>query len=525
MFRRAVVAVALLVGFYGLALAVSVGLFLVPFVYLYGVLVGVQGSGINLGAIVVGGLCWISAALIARGVFFMKRPVFEPPGPRLNPKDAPAFFAMLDEVAREANTAPPASVFLSPGADAAVSERTVHGVRERVLVIGLPIFRWLTVQELRSVIAHELGHYLGGETRLLGIVSWTRALFRSVLVSTHRPHNQRDALVGGMFDAARVIGAKLVGAYAKLYLSITMPASRDDERAADLLAGRIAGPRAAKSALEKVHLFAPVHDAYYDVHVERVARAGGLPSDLLGGLAAFHQHLRATGAEGALASEVRTAKTDPYDSHPALAERIAILDAVTTRVEEEDDRPAEVLLRFDIEAKTRDVLLKRLEEHRPRHVDPFVVVPWSDVASHVIAPSMLRESKRIVERLRFTYPHVHGPIQLLCLVTRLLEARQLEELAVAFNPELLMIHRNARGPAVGETVTMILQLLLHGALIEAGAPPSYAFDDVVLAYTWRDEKIHASRLAIGAMSDGAASARLLRLAADLEAAAHARIAS
>lgn len=518
-FRRAVVAIVLLLGFYGLALAVAGSLLAVPLLYLYGVVTGVRGATIDFGGIAVSGLCLITSALIARGVFFMKRPVFEAPGPRLNQRDAPAFFALLEDVAREVGTAPPATVFLSPGADAGVNERTLHGNRERVLVIGLPLFRWLTVQELRSVIAHELGHYAGGETRLLGLVSWTRALFLSVLESTHRPHNQSHALVAGMFDTARVIGGKLVGAYAKLYLHVTMPASRDDECAADLLAGRIAGPRAAKSALEKIHVLAPIHDAYYEVHVGRVVQAGGVPSDLFDGLGRFRAHLVATGTEAELVAEVRAKKTDPYDSHPALQDRIAILDAVTSwgsaPAEEEDERLAEVLLAFDVEEKTRDVLVAMLKEAGLER--PVVVAPWSDIAPQVLVPSVRRQAEAIAARLGPSYPQARGFAMLLGEVTRTLQAQRLEELALAVDPSILMIHRNERGPLVGQTVTMTLQFLLHGALAEAGAAPSYAFDDVVLTYTWRNESIQASRLAIGAMSDGAACARLLQLAADLEA--------
>ncbi len=37
--------------------------------------------------------------------------------------------------------------------------------RRRVMVLGLPLIQVLTVSELEAVIAHEFGHYAGGDTR------------------------------------------------------------------------------------------------------------------------------------------------------------------------------------------------------------------------------------------------------------------------------------------------------------------------------------------------------------------------
>ena len=43
-----------------------------------------------------------------------------------------------------------------------------------VMMLGLPLIAVLTVPEFRGVIAHEFGHYVGGETRLSSVIYRTR---------------------------------------------------------------------------------------------------------------------------------------------------------------------------------------------------------------------------------------------------------------------------------------------------------------------------------------------------------------
>ena len=40
------------------------------------------------------------------------------------------------------------------------------GRRRRVMFVGLPLLQLITERGLRAVIAHEYGHYAGGDTRL-----------------------------------------------------------------------------------------------------------------------------------------------------------------------------------------------------------------------------------------------------------------------------------------------------------------------------------------------------------------------
>src|SRR5207244_3243782 len=74
-----------------------------------------------------------------------------------------------DELAHIAQTRGPDEVRLVPEVNAAVMEQaSLLGLQsgKRSMMIGLPLLAGMSVGELRSVLAHELGHYGGGHTKL-----------------------------------------------------------------------------------------------------------------------------------------------------------------------------------------------------------------------------------------------------------------------------------------------------------------------------------------------------------------------
>ena len=162
--QRVVLAVALTVGFYALALglmAAMIWVLLQP---------KVPGR--------VFAFCIVGVAVIAISIVPWPRR-FIPPGPLLNPAGQPRLFAELQGVARAVGEAMPAEVYISPEMNAGVLQRR----RRRVMVLGLPLMQVLTVNEMRAVLAHEFGHYHGGDTKLGPWVYTTRAAIGRTLAS------------------------------------------------------------------------------------------------------------------------------------------------------------------------------------------------------------------------------------------------------------------------------------------------------------------------------------------------------
>ncbi|MBX3225346.1 MAG: hypothetical protein KF795_32880 [Labilithrix sp.] len=82
---------------------------------------------------------------------------------------------------------------------------------------------------LTILVAHELGHYVGGDTKLTGVLAYTEGAFRSVLASTERNALREGTThwaidVGGWI--ASVVGEGLVKVFARVYLGLTRPMSR-----------------------------------------------------------------------------------------------------------------------------------------------------------------------------------------------------------------------------------------------------------------------------------------------------------
>src|SRR6185437_11012238 len=88
-------------------------------------------------------------------------------------------------------------VFLMPDVNAWVAQRGgVMGFgSHRVMALGMPLMALLTVPEFRAVIAHEFGHYHGGDTRLGPWIYKTR----SAIGRTLRELGRRNSWLVAIF--------------------------------------------------------------------------------------------------------------------------------------------------------------------------------------------------------------------------------------------------------------------------------------------------------------------------------------
>lgn len=190
----------------------------------------------------------------------------------------------------------------------------------RILCIGAPYLATFSVGELRSVIAHELGHYAGGDTRIAGILAFTEGAFRSVLQSTEE-NPLHEGTVHWTIDMASklssFVGESLVKIFMRIYLVLTRPLGRKEELAADVLSAELAGRDVAIRALEAAHVTGPLYRLYLDQEVANVLDAGAIPTDLLDGYRRFRERLELHGKVEELTRLVQEEKTDSFDTHPA----------------------------------------------------------------------------------------------------------------------------------------------------------------------------------------------------------------
>ena len=150
--------------------------------------------------------CLAGAAIILWSV--MPRPDrFEAPGPELEPAKHPKLFQMIRGVASATKQEMPAEVYLVGDMNAWVAHRGgLMGLGARgIMGLGLPLLQTLSVSELRAVLAHEFGHYHGGDTKLGRFVygrAPPSAVRSRIWVITARSCNSRSSGTGSSSSAS-----------------------------------------------------------------------------------------------------------------------------------------------------------------------------------------------------------------------------------------------------------------------------------------------------------------------------------
>lgn len=244
---------------------------------------------------------------------------FEPPtGVPLTPREAPAVFALVDELCRALNTPRFHVVLLTDDFNAAVSQQPRLGPLgwyRNYLLLGLPLMQALSPEEFRAVLAHELGHLSREHGRFGAWIYRVRAAWMRLLQQ---------------LEAERHWGYKLfdwfLKRWAPYFNAYSFVLAREQEYEADQFAGRLAGKDAMGRALVGM-----------EVQSARLARgywpslfrqAAGLAEPPAGVFQSLRDTLRAPfvpedGRRWLVAALNRRTGND--DTHPALADRLRAL--------------------------------------------------------------------------------------------------------------------------------------------------------------------------------------------------------
>ena len=307
---RALIAVGLTVGFYVLALGLVALLLRIVF------LPDMPGRLIVF--------CLFGAVAIL--ISIVPRPSrFTPPGPQLNPAGQARLFAELEGVARAVGEPMPSEVYITPEMNAGVLRRG----RRRVMVLGLPLMQIMSISQMRAVLAHEFGHYHGGDTALGPWIYRTRETIERTL--------------RGVSRASELLQLPFLW-YGRMFMRVTQAVSRRQEFAADELAARTVGSRPMIEGLRALARGAIAFNAYWRYEFVPMVEAGFQPPLAEGFEAFLAEPEMMKGATEAAEKELESARTDPYDSHPPDAERIAALAALPPGPELDQPQAAVTLL-------------------------------------------------------------------------------------------------------------------------------------------------------------------------------------
>jgi len=325
------------------------------------------------GIVIAGAMLW---SLVPR------RDRFEAPGLLLDRESQPRLFAELESIAASLNEPMPREVYLIGDVNAFVADRGgIMGFgSRRIMGLGLPLMSILTVSQFRAVLAHEFAHYYGGDTSLgPWIYKTQKAIVRIFENIGSVGKLARIAILGAMY----LVVATLMKSYFIVFLRAMNFASRKREYRADELACLVAGRKPLVEGLRLIHGAALAWPSYWNTEIAPVINDNALPA-VGDGFSRFvavpkiDQQIRK-----AVDRELQEGKTNPYDTHPPLRDRVAAAETFETGTVEEDAQPASSLI--DRPDATE---LRFLEAANP-DLKPGSVqwVSWDKIVDQVTVPS------------------------------------------------------------------------------------------------------------------------------------------
>jgi Zn-dependent protease with chaperone function/DNA-binding beta-propeller fold protein YncE len=300
----------------------------------------------------------------------------------LSRRDAPRLWAMVTELAAELGTRPPAEVRVVALANAAVSEECrflglVVGVRR--LYVGLPLLLGLTVDELRAVLCHELGHYARGHTRTGPVIYRGAVALDEVL--TRRSRRSKKWQDGTALAALPFI------LYSAVWYRLTAALRRQQEIEADAAAVAAAGKAATAQGLRGVYALARAWEGFLRGPAGAVLRNGFTPGGLFDGFSAMLADPQFREVLAGWRGSPADAPPTPFDSHPGFEVRLRQIaareDSHRGQARDRDPGPAFRLLATPQQVLT-DAAALVWPQRMPDH-PPLAWPEWADLAAEAIA--------------------------------------------------------------------------------------------------------------------------------------------
>ncbi|EJL68285.1 M48 family metallopeptidase [Chryseobacterium populi] len=289
----------------------------------------------------------------------------------ITPKHQPELFAIIDEIVSETKVQKPKKVFLSPDVNASVSYNSVFWSMflpvKKNLTIGMGLINSTSVGELKSILAHEFGHFSQRSMKVGGYVSQAeKIIFETV-------YNNKDyenfILNGTGYAAFKFFGMISVG-FINVFQYILKSVSnflfknhaslqREMEYHADAIATFITNPKEQASSLLRLELSDAAFNYSFNFYISSEQKY--LPENLYKNQAALmkifserNNHPYENGLPKVDVEDLkRYNKTkieieDQWSSHPEVAKRVEMIWKNTTQNCPENHELAKNIIRgFD----------------------------------------------------------------------------------------------------------------------------------------------------------------------------------
>lgn len=259
---------------------------------------------------IVGLLALGAVAMVVIALFRYPRDEHAVLGVVVDDTRAPALWERIRTLAQAIGTEPPQRLIVGIDDNFFVTEQPLVAGTQRVegrsLFVSLPLLRVLAQSEADAVLAHELGHFAGGDTRDSARLGPALARY-----DLYRQHMHEGGLTKSV--------AYLLDFYRVMFELALRRGSREREFAADRVAAERTSPRDIAQSLIKISAYSE-----YRNRIQRQLFSQDVRHDDNLGIAARI----AQGLDGFLQSEhfltaMRAGGVPhPFDSHPPMPERL-----------------------------------------------------------------------------------------------------------------------------------------------------------------------------------------------------------
>lgn len=258
---------------------------------------------------------WAAAMGTVVLISLRTRPRGEPPGRLLTREEAPRLWDLVERCRRVAGIGPVGEIRLTATPNLGVTRVFRGGILYtrpvKVLFLGVPCLRSLTVPELAGALLHEFGHFAGDDVLRGEHMEVLEARLRNLRTSLDRTGLLKWC--NPVYLWVRLYGAVFVAATARV--------RRRQEILADAMAARAVGSTVFARALVKA---AALRRLFFRLAPRRVAArvaAGAPPANLY---LDFREDVRrlSPADRRRILREVREAPEKAGSHHPPLAERL-----------------------------------------------------------------------------------------------------------------------------------------------------------------------------------------------------------
>jgi Zn-dependent protease with chaperone function len=287
---------------------------------------------------IVGGIGWAALASTSMLVLLVKSKIifvivamiyvlvralwvtFESPtGYELKAKNHPILCEELKSLSNKLQAPTIHQVILTPEYNAAILQLPrlgIFGWHKNTLFLGLELLMSMTPEQARSVVAHELGHLSGKHSRFSGWIYRVRLSWQRVMDGLELQHNFGADLMRRFFDW-----------YAPTFAAYSFALARANEYNADEVAANLTSKNDMAHALVNTYVIHDLLGEYYWQPFLKLAdetpQPTGSPYRQLMGFLKQHRF-----ENSALEDRIERAmahKTDHFDTHPALKDRLKAL--------------------------------------------------------------------------------------------------------------------------------------------------------------------------------------------------------